>query len=88
MSRNLRLRLESCVATILELDRYLGRGQIRPVIIHQFQRLQNFLLNISTETVDEIDIEKIEEATRLLLDEISENLKSHGVDYHHGGLIN
>jgi len=88
MSRNLRLRLENCVATILELDQYLGRGQIRPVIIHQFQRLQNFLLNISRENVDEIDIEKIEEATSLLLNEISDNLKKHGIDYHHRGSIN
>lgn len=88
MSRNLRLRLESCVATILELDRLLGKGQIRPVIVHQFQRLQNFLLLISAESVNEIDIEKIEEATSILLDEISENLKMHDIDYHHRGSIN
>ena len=88
MRRNLRLRLENCVTTILELDRHLGKGQVRPVIVYQFQRLQNFLLNISAETVNEVDIEKIEEATNLLLDEISENLKRHGVDYHHRGSIN
>jgi hypothetical protein len=88
MSRYLRMRVENCVATILELNRYLGDGQIRPEILYQFKRLKDFLQNISEETADEIDIGKIEEATSLLLEEISDNLKKYGIDYRHQGSTN
>ena len=38
-SRHLRLRVENCVDTILDLNERLGEGKIRPEIIKQFERL-------------------------------------------------
>ncbi len=84
MTKCFRQRIENCIATVLELDRCLGEGQIRPEVIRQFERLKGFVKIISDETTDEKDIGKIEEATRQLLEEI----KSGGVDYHFGGETN
>lgn len=86
MTRHLRQRVENCVTTILELNRYLGEGQIKPEIIKQFERLKSFLQAMTEETVDEADIGKIEAATNQLLEEIRENLQKRDIDYHHQGL--
>ncbi len=88
MTKHLRHRVENCVATILELNKHLGDGQIRPEIIRQFERLKNFLRVVSDDSVDEVDIGKIEEATSQLLDEIRENLEKSGVDFHYHGKTN
>ncbi|NLI80584.1 MAG: hypothetical protein GX443_02700 [Deltaproteobacteria bacterium] len=77
-SRHLRARVESCVNTILELDNYLGKGKIRPEIIQQFEKLKNSLQYVSDDSVDEKDIDRIEEATNQLLAEIR---MSYGDDF-------
>jgi cell division FtsZ-interacting protein ZapD len=69
-SRHLRLRVENCVDTILDLNERLGEGKIRPEIIKQFERLKESLKNMTDESVDEGDIDRIEEATNQLLAEI------------------
>jgi len=69
-SKHLRLRVESCVNIILELNQQLGVGKIKPEIIEQFERLRQSLEYVTDETVDEKDIHRIEEATNQLLDEI------------------
>lgn len=69
-SKHLRLRVESCVKIILDLNRQLGEGKIRPEIIEQFEQLQDSLEYVNDETVDEKDIDRIEEATNHLLAEV------------------
>lgn len=69
-SRHLRLRVENCVDTILDLNERLGEGKIRPEIIKQFERLKESLKTMTDESVDEGDIDRIEEATNQLLAEI------------------
>ncbi|MFP5213181.1 MAG: hypothetical protein ACLGPL_07355 [Acidobacteriota bacterium] len=69
-SRYLRLRVESCVSTILALNEHLGEGKIKPEIIHQFERLKESLKLVNDDSVDETDINRIEEATNQLLAEI------------------
>lgn len=68
--KHLRMRVESCVNTILDLNLRLGEGKIKPEIIEQFERLKDSLKYVTDETVDEKDIDRIEEATNQLLDEI------------------
>jgi hypothetical protein len=70
MPRHSRLRVESCVDTILQLDRSLGKGKIRPDVVEKFERLKESLANVVEETIDEKDISRIEEATNQLLSEI------------------
>jgi hypothetical protein len=72
-SRHLRVRVESCVNTILDLDKRLGKGKIKPEIIQQFEKLKESLQYVSDESVDEKDITRIEEATNQLLAEIRVN---------------
>lgn len=69
-SRHLRARVESCVNTVLELDKHLGKGKIKPEIIRQFEKLKESLQYVSDDSVDERDINRIEEATSQLLAEI------------------
>ena len=38
-----KLRVESCVDTILLLDKGLGKGKIRPDVIERFERLKESL---------------------------------------------
>lgn len=69
-AKHLRARVESCVSTILELDKHLGKGKIKPEIIQQFEKLKESLQYVSDDSVDERDINRIEEATNQLLAEI------------------
>lgn len=71
--RHLRIRVESCVNIILDLNQRLGEGKIKPEIIEQFERLRDSLRYVTDETVDEKDIHRIEEATNQLLAEIRTN---------------
>ena len=88
MNKHLRQRVENCITTILELDRTLGEGQIRPEIIRQFERLKSFMQIISDESANGVDIAKIEAATNGLLDEIRESLARSGIDYRYRGQTN
>jgi hypothetical protein len=86
-SQHLRLRVESCVDVILELDQLLGEGKIRPEIIRQFQRLKEYLHYVDDELVDEKDISRIETATNQLMAEIGTALGKDRVGSLHEGRI-
>jgi len=72
--RHPRLRVESCVDTILQLDKSLGKGRIRPEVVEKFERLKESLVNVVEDKIDEKDISRIEEATNQLLAEIRVSL--------------
>ena len=69
-TKHLRMRIESCVNTVLDLNKYLGEGKIKPEIVQQFERLQESLQHVRDNQVDEDDIDRIEQATNELLAEI------------------
>jgi len=85
--RHSRLRVESCVDTILQLDKRLGKGKIRPDVVEKFERLKDSLANVVEETIDEKDISKIEEATNHLLLEIRVSLGAQVAQSFHNGQI-
>ncbi len=62
------------MSTVLELNRKLGEGAIKPEIIQQFERLKESLRHVNEDSVDEKDIHRIEEATNQLLEEIRASL--------------
>ncbi len=68
--KHYRLRVESCVETILDLNQRLGDGKIKPEIVEQFKRLKDSLQFVTDDSVDEKDISRIEEATNHLLQEV------------------
>jgi hypothetical protein len=84
-SRHFRLRVESCVDTILQLDKCLGKGKIRPDVLEKFERLKESLVNVSEVSIDEKDIQRIEEATNQLLSEIRMSLEAQGAQSFHDG---
>ncbi len=73
ISSHLRLRVESCVSTVLDLNLRLGEGKIKPEVVRQFERLRESLRLVNDDSVDETDIDRIEEATNQLLAEIRVN---------------
>jgi hypothetical protein len=85
MPRHFRLRVESCVDTILQLDKSLGKGKIRPDVVEKFERLKESLANVVEETIDEKDISRIEEATNQLLSEIRVSLGAEVAQAFHDG---
>jgi len=84
-SKHSRLRVESCVDTILQLDKSLGKGKIRPDVVQKFERLKDSLANVVEETIDEKDITRIEEATNQLLSEIRVSLGAEVAQSFHNG---
>jgi hypothetical protein len=84
-SRHLRLRVESCVNTILALNESLGEGKIKPEIIQQFEQLKDSLQYVDDENVDEKDIFRIEEATNQLLEEIRTSFEDKDLSLSHEG---
>ncbi len=74
-SKHLRLRIESCVDTILNLNSKLGTGAIKPEVVKQFEKLRDSLQYVTDETVDEKDISRIEQATNQLLKELGSSWK-------------
>jgi hypothetical protein len=86
-SKHFRLRVESCVDTILLLDKSLGKGKIRPDVIERFERLKESLVNVADEVIDEKDISRIEEATNQLLSEIRISLGAQVAQSLHDGQI-
>ena len=84
-SRHLRLRVESCVNTILTLNESLGEGKIKPEIIKQFEQLKESLKYVDDENVDEKDISRIEEATNQLLEEIRASFEAKDLSLLHEG---
>jgi hypothetical protein len=85
MPRHSRRRVESCVETILQLDKSLGRGKIRADVIEKFERLKESLANVVEENIDEQDISRIEEATNQLLSEIRVSLGAEVARSFHDG---
>jgi hypothetical protein len=73
-SRHLRTRVESCVDTVLRMDKCLGQGKIRPDVIERFEQLKDLLDRVADETVEEHYVAQIEEATNQLLMEIRRSL--------------
>lgn len=67
---HLRMRIESCVNIVLDLNKSLGEGKIKPEIVQQFERLKESLQHIRDDQVEEDDINRIEQATNELLAEI------------------
>jgi hypothetical protein len=86
-SKHFRLRVESCVDTILLLNRSLGKGKIRQDVIERFERLKESLVNVNDEAIDERDISRIEEATNQLLSEIRASLGTEAPQSLHDGQI-
>lgn len=84
--KHFRLRVESCVDTILELDQRLGDGKIKPEIVEQFKRLRDSLQYVTDDSVDEKDINRIEEATNHLLQEVRRIVGENNVISLHEGM--
>jgi len=70
--RRIRERLENCVNTILDLNERLGAGKIKPEIVEQFKKLKDTFARLDENLVEEKEVDKIEEATNRLLQEIRE----------------
>jgi hypothetical protein len=84
--KHFRLRVESCVETILDLNQRLGDGKIKPEIVEQFRRLKDSLQYVTDESVEEKDINRIEEATNHLLQEVKRVVGDQNLNSLHEGL--
>ncbi|GEM_PF-3556802 len=66
-SRHLRARLESCVETVLLLQKEVGEEELSPEVVAQFERLRDSLPHIKEGSVNEHDICRIEQITNDVL---------------------
>lgn len=79
--KHLRVRVENCVSTILELHERIGDGYIRQDIIRQFELIRDSLRHVTDDNVDEADISRIEEATNQLLAELRTALPQNAIPF-------
>ncbi len=67
-NRHLRVRLESCVETVLLLGREVGEENMGRDVVAQFEKLRETLPHIRDDSVNEQDICRIEQITNNVLD--------------------
>lgn len=72
--KTLRLRLKSCLATILELEPQLARLEVGAVLSTEFTQLKTFIERVQGMDLVEADVERIEAATASFLKELEEPL--------------
>jgi len=65
------LRVESCIGTILSIKKRIkGLKNVDPVFIFQFNKLESIIPQIKVENITEVEVEKIENATNNLFDQM------------------
>ncbi len=65
-----RLRIESCIETILEVNESLSDSLLDPETIDHFERLKTVMQNLDARTIQEKDLVRLEEATNRLLQDM------------------
>ena len=66
-----RLRLEICIITLLDIHEFLESKGIHPQISIQFEKLKKSVSLLDASLIREADLQKIEDATNRLLQELS-----------------
>ena len=69
--RLLKIRLQSCLQTILELEPCLVQTRLGPKIQKEFAALKEFLGELDKLDLTEEDVERVESSTNVFLGEIS-----------------
>ena len=67
----LKLRLEACVTTLLDIHEFLETKGLHPQVTIQLNNLKKTVSLIDADLIQEIDMLRIEEATNRLLKELS-----------------
>lgn len=66
----LRLRLEACINTILDIHEFLENKGLHPQVKFQLNKLKTTVSLIDADLIEEADMDRIEEATNRLLKEL------------------
>ncbi len=83
--RHLRVRLESCVETVLLLGREVGEEKMGRDVVAQFEKLRETLPHIKDGSVNEQDICRIEQITNNVLDGMRHVLSERSLTTIHEG---
>ena len=65
------LRFQNCLQTILEVHEFVGGQAIHLDIVHQLENLKVLITHFEPEFLSDQDLEKIEESTNYLLQELA-----------------
>lgn len=66
----LQARLKNCLLTIVELEPALSRLNIHSELLSEFKQLKDIISKVSQLDISLEEVTRIENATRLLLDEL------------------
>lgn len=84
-NRELQSRLKSCLKAVLDLEPELMNHDMGKLMVNEFEVLRGLLDRLPAIAVVEQDVQKVEEATSVFLDELQIPLKDlHSV---RGGLL-
>ncbi len=66
-----RIRVATCIATILDIHRFLEDSDVHPEVYEQFRILENTISSVDLDLVDSDNLERIETATNRLFEELA-----------------
>ena len=67
---SLQRRLGSCIETIVAIQASLDESRLDPVFVGKFKQLESSLRSIEITPVSEEDVQRVEDATNILLEEL------------------
>jgi hypothetical protein len=65
-----RLRLSSCVSTLIEVHRLLSPKRPADALLKKFKELKASVESLTRDDVSEQDVQRVESATNLVLEEL------------------
>lgn len=68
---HLRLRLQSCIDTVLEIHQVIATARMEPDMRTRFEELRRVLASVQTTKIDEAEVRQVEEATEHLLGKLT-----------------
>ena len=69
-SATYRMRVESCIETILRVNETMDLSVLDAEVVHRFQHLKTIMQEVDSSTIREQDLLRIEDATNRLLEDI------------------
>ena len=70
-NRLIKIRIDSCIATLLEIHEFLERKGSAPQLKSHFRKLRATVDNLNYESINESDLVRIENATNRMLEELT-----------------
>ncbi|RLB08667.1 MAG: hypothetical protein DRG27_05415 [Deltaproteobacteria bacterium] len=74
-----KMRVENCIGTIIDVHKIISQKPEYKTLISQFEELRDLLKRLDMSLVQEEDVQRIEQATNSLLNELKDIFQEAGL---------